>query len=384
MNRSIFLLIALILTLSAGAQGRRIPFPGQPGVPFWNGYQEDFNKRWKIAAGDTMVMKAGVYPSIEFEGIFQGVNLVADGPVTIGRMSFGPNGKGVSVISTAKGPITIRNQKGTLYTGIRCYATDTITFEGLTVDSVAIGIQVLHYPEHAKQTGAKQQVVTIRNCSISNTTEEGMYIGGHESSPTKIYGILHNNTVRNAGRDGYQFRNGFFDVQNNVLDGCGRNKEDSHGHGYAYGTASDGLIFKNNKGRNIWYYGLFILGYGKILIEGNDIEAKEEGLRIANWADVKEDFFKINYQEVTITANNTFTGRRNVVLRDPAKCPVTINLQDGSTFKPDLQIETQNKITLNKLGVPVITEPPQRWPDIVPVREVILVIYSDGSVKIKQ
>jgi len=101
--------------------------------------------------------------------------------------------------------------------GIRAYYSSNLAFENITIDSASIGILIkndaLPNDSATYYPNAIISNISLNNCHVKNTTNEGFYLGntsdiqnGKKNSP--IIGLtVKNCTAENTGWDGFQVTN---------------------------------------------------------------------------------------------------------------------------------------------------------------------------------
>jgi hypothetical protein len=285
----------------------------------------DFNEYFQLMPGDIVIVPAGKYGSLE---IFKanGITFINEG----GQAEF----KFISFYQGTQNMAVLGNGSPGTQFGFKCYSpnhfgglfetVNRLVLQNIHVEGTTMGFQVLTKPG-ASYPG-NEQILNIENCLIEKVKDEGLYLGADALGGPWIVGNIRNNVLRNCGRDGIQVRNGFFNVENNVIEGTGGNGEEWHSHGILFGGNSNGGICKNNKVSGVGGIGLFINGMGDFQIQGNSFQSQGSAVFINNYAD-KEDLQRVGFQRVTIKGNKLVegNGKSLEVLRDPAKAPQQVD-----------------------------------------------------------
>jgi hypothetical protein len=295
------------------------------------------------------------------EGYFEDIWIMsADDPgtVRISYTNFGKTGTGLKFVGhpNRNKNLLLQNIGTDVYFALHSRNAGDILFRNFKVDGAAMGVQHVIYPEEESSYTIDHVNLVIDNVEISNVDQEGIYVGSHIGSLIQHNAIIKNCVLTDIGRDGIQTRSGRFKIFNNTGTNIGTNGEDPHGHGILIGTSggstlySERSIISGNTFTNVHYYGIFVNGFGYVDIENNTIQSGNNAINTKNYESDTEDLLSIGFQTLMIKGNN-LTGSPNAIdiRRDPAKCPVTVNLYGDNTLTGSQYIETSNGIVLNNL-----------------------------------
>jgi hypothetical protein len=161
--------------------------------------------------------------------------------------------------------------------------------------------------------------------------------------------------VRDAGADGIQCRNGYFEVYDCDLDGVGLNGDSINAQGILFGGNTNGGIAKRNIMANVGGFGIFCNGWGDFEFACNLITCNTSGIFTKNY-EYDQDlqgvgFQNINEHDNTINAANGiafehyYRSHMDVYGTAGPNKPVTVhatnnrtagtsNIQPGAVFVP--------------------------------------------------
>lgn len=296
----------------------------KPGQDFWNPPEQDFNDYYGVNPGDTVIYHDSPESIVNIHNC-RGVKFENEnGPARLKYFSLYNKTKDIEI----SGNGTPGVQHGLVLSspdhfGTLCETTGNVKWSGVKVEGSAMGLQFSHEP--VKPFAADYVNLTVENCWINNVRQEALYCGHNTLGGPYITGTIRNNKLTNCGRDGGQFRNGTYNVDNNWIENVGTNGEPDHSHGLLFGPGKGGS-FTNNTVKGAKGYGIFVNNRDRVLIKGNNIQSALASIFIKNY---EQDY---PYQDsrfmiFDIEGNNLTPGNSKAleVLFDPAKDPITIN-----------------------------------------------------------
>ncbi|MTI38888.1 right-handed parallel beta-helix repeat-containing protein [Fulvivirga lutimaris] len=219
----------------------------------------------------------------------------------------------------------------------------------------------------------------VHHNKISNTKNEGFYIGGsHWHTGLKydcdlnqlepeLKGVrIYNNLLQNIGRDGIQVGSAVEDskIFNNVIDGFGTNGEAAHQAGIQVNPGTTGEVFNNyvgnGTGRGIFLQGFDLLVYNNIIMDtdrdgmyATDRDPKPgTGFYIINntFYNIKGDMLKISSNQTSnnVMYNNVGLNVTGIIMK-PDASNVNVDLQNNvlSNDLDDIQFNNPNERDFN-------------------------------------
>lgn len=328
LRRTLVLLVILLGTLQASARIRTDIFiPGTKEKPTWyyapDG--EDFMKKWGLSPGDTIAIRTGpagenYMNNIDLgHAIVKGITFINASTNTkqieIGWVGMGSQCVDIKFLGNGSPSIKygfkLFDQK---QLGLSFGCVGDIEMSYVEVDGAAMGLQLTTKTGYAYPVN--YQRANIHHLLIKNVSDEAMYIGWVNDSPILMEIWVHDNIIRNSGRDGIQTRNTRkVLIENNDLDSVGMRGDWGHDHGILLGNCVEGGIVQRNTLKNIDGIGIWNDGFGNFTYSCNEIHAKGEALysrpynpdRPDDWGDSEG----IGYQKVTAT-DNTLTSDKGI------------------------------------------------------------------------
>lgn len=371
-------------TSVAAVAGKKVYNVIKPGGDLWY-YTNNFNKEFNVNPGDTVVLKAGTYGHIDITHI-DGVTFINEGQVIVDSWNFNNGATNVKLLGNGTPGIKYGikiNGKNNFAT--RWFATGNLEIAHIEIDGSKMGFQVKTLPYETYPLNWIN--LSIHDCLIQNTGQEGVYAGADELGGPYMIGKIYNVIVKNTGRDGIQVRNGTFEVYDNVVDGIGTSNDPGHTHGILFGGNTNNGICRNNKVSNVKYgFALFINGYGTFTIECNDFKSSGSSIFTKNF-NKSEDLQKVGRQEY-IVRNNSMTSDNNQSMETymenngiPVKVTYTGNKTSGkAAVQKDIPLTQSNNgpsITLQSCGS--ITTPTTPTPPVVTVPNVLPVANAGAD-----
>jgi hypothetical protein len=353
-------LLLLLLSLTSFAKIRTDIFVmGVPQNPTWY-YAfagEDFNKKFGLNYGDTILLRPGpagenYYNNIDLglaasEGITLIVQQDLKTPLLIGYIELGGKCKDWK----------IRGETNFLKYGIKFWNKDRFglslscvgEFEasGLEMDGTAMGVQWIATDQETY--AANYMNGYFHNIFIHNTSDEAMYFGWSHIQTILMALRIDSIKIRNAGCDGIQTRwTTRTEITNCDLDSIGMRNRYGHDHGILLGDNIDGAVVRNNVLKHVQGIGIWADGWGTVDIECNSIQAVNWGMMTRNIAvlnGVNTDPQNIGYVHYTLK-NNTIIPGNGVTMESyfdgqgktatieayNNQCPDKFNLASGITF----------------------------------------------------
>lgn len=232
----------------------------------------DFNARYNIPAGDTVVIPGGNYGDVDFK-LLRGITFVNEdtGGVAYLKSFTGYPGMGYDV--TLDGSMNPAHKYGIVIQGTKfgfnVSLTGWIKMNAVEILGNSTGVKIVQdtVTVHARNYCNVQ----ITNSHIRGNKLEGMYLGASNSVGVYMNGLVSNNRVDSTGWDAIQCRVGYFVIEDNVCDSIGLTKEAGQNHGILIGSNTNGSIIRRNKVTNVTGYGIFNNGFGTQIIECNDV-----------------------------------------------------------------------------------------------------------------
>lgn len=371
--KKILFLLALTHSLFASAKIRTDIF--KPNTPYtYENPGQDFNKKHSLSVGDTVLLPKGYYDWIS---IYQatGITFLGEDGAIVGEMNFGEMSSDIVIVN-----ILFNNHSTNHKHLVQIHASGIVKVINCHFLNGQVGIHVAKTP--TEKTAKKTVDLLIEGCNFRGSGQEAIYVGHDLLGGPFINGVIRNNVLRNITNDGIQIRNGSFLVEGNDLDSIGMGGSEGHAHGIPIGGNTKGAIVRNNKLRNVGYYGIFCNGYGDFLFENNDVESKSSAIIVNNGYSKTQDLQKVGYQKFTVK-NNRLKAANSYSLEayySKAFCPQTIYWSNNTEINCKYFLRSGGDTP--EFLVDTTPPPPPPVDNSNPVIAKYLVeVYKDGTIK---
>lgn len=324
MKRSLchsLVLLVMLFSIRAEAKYRTDIFiPGTKANPVWYYAPagENFMQKWGLNPGDTVAIRVGPAGENYFNNIdihnavINGITLINHFgnrlQIDIGFIALGGQARDIKVLGNGS-PFLKYGFKffDSKHFGLSISSVGDFEAAWLEFDGCNMGVQVVTttYETYV----ANYQNVNLHHLLVKNVSDEALYLGWVNDSPILMDLWVHDNIIRNSGRDGIQTRNTRKTlIENNDLDSVGMRGDWGHDHAILLGNNKDGAIVRNNKVRNTHGIGIWNDGFGNFLYQCNDIQSQGEALytrpynpdrATTDWGDSEN----IGFQTVTAKDN---------------------------------------------------------------------------------
>lgn len=280
-----------------------------PGNSYYFGITDDFNAIYDLNPGDTVLIPAGTYPSIDVLNATGITFKNSGGLVTVGHFNLGPKCKDCKILGNGYGGVTygIRAVNASNFGfGLSC----TGNIEVAWVESIGnvIGIQLVG--EDGPAYAVNVQNLHLHDCRIQEAQFESVYLGYYIVGGIYMTALVERIDIVDSGSDGIQCRNGYFEIYDCTGNGIGLTGDSSNAQFILFGGNTNGGIAKRNYGRNVHGYGIFCNGWGDFLFECNDIESAASSIFTKNY-EYAQDLQGVGHQTIT-ERNNTLVSTSGV------------------------------------------------------------------------
>lgn len=309
-----------------------------PGNDYYFGDGVNFNSTYGLNPGDTVLIPAGTYGSID---IMQATGITfknSGGVASMGHFNLGPMVKDCKILGNGHGPTTygIKTTSSSNF-GLGLSCTGNIEVAWVESDGNILGIQLVG------QTGVTYAVnaqnLHLHDCKVSNSIQEAVYLGYYIVGGIYMTALVERIIVRDAGADGIQCRNGYFEVYDCDLDGVGLNGDSINAQGILFGGNTNGGKAKRNVMTNVGGYGIFCNGWGTFEFSCNLITCNTSGIFTKNY-EYDQDLQNVGFQNI-MEHDNTINSLNGIAFEHYYHSAAEAG--SGGPDKPVTATATNNK-----------------------------------------